>query len=128
MDKAFRVIKKRFPEMKTITTDNDLLFKQHQRLELLLQVKIYFCHPYISWEKGTIERTNKEIWKYIPKGGDISFYSKAFIKKVADNLNNRWMRVLQHASPARTISEASGKKKAPGWRYSEMTGWVGCSD
>jgi len=128
MEKAFLMIKKRFPEMKTITTDNDLLFKQHQRLELLLQVKIYFCHPYSSWEKGTIERTNKEIRKYIPKGGDISFYSKAFIKKVEDNLNNRWMRVLQHASPLELLVKHRARKKRQGGIKEKWLVGVGCSD
>ena len=50
--------KARFPEMKTATTDNDLLLQHHKRLEKLLGIKIYFCHPYHSWEKGSIEDVN----------------------------------------------------------------------
>ena len=114
MEKSFLLIKQRLPEMKTITTDNDLLFKHHRRLESLLQVKIYFCHPYSSWEKGTIERTNKEIRKYIPKGGDISFYSKTFIQKVENTLNNRWMQVLCHASPLELLVKHRARKRRHG--------------
>lgn len=111
MERAFLKIKRRFPEMKTVTTDNDLLFQQHKRLEHLLGVKIYFCHAYHSWEKGTIERTNKEIRKYIPKGSDISFYSAQFIAKVERALNERWMNVLRHAAPREVLKRYRALKK-----------------
>lgn len=72
--KAFEKIKKRFPEMRTLTLDNDLLFQMHKALEILLDVKIYFCDPYSSWQKGTVENRNKIIRKFIPKGSDLRQY------------------------------------------------------
>ena len=111
MERAFVRIKKRFPEMKTITTDNDLLFQHHKQLEKLLGGPIYFCHPYHSWEKGTIERTNKEIRKYIPKGADISFYSSNFIKRIETKINNRWLEILKFASPWELLLKHRGRKK-----------------
>lgn len=97
--RAFVCIKKRFPELKTVTTDNDLLFAWHPQLEKLLHIKIYFCHPYHSWEKGTIENTNGVIRKSIPKGSDISKYSKQFIKKLETKLNRRPMEVIGFRTP-----------------------------
>ena len=79
--RAFLKIKARFSEMKTITADNDILFQKHKELAKILNVKIYFCHPYHSWEKGTVENINGHIRKYIPKGSDISKYSEYFIKR-----------------------------------------------
>ncbi len=70
--RAFLRIQKRFPKLRTITTDNDILFRDHQRLAALLGVRIYFCHPYHSWEKGTAENTNGVIRKDIPKSSDLS--------------------------------------------------------
>ena len=116
MERAFLKIKKRFPEMRTVTTDNDLLFQHHKRLERLLGVQIYFCHAYHSWEKGTIERTNKEIRKYIPKGSDISFYSAQFIAKVERTLNERWMTILRHAAPREVLERRRILKKRRGAR------------
>ncbi len=111
VEKAFLRIKKRFPELKTITTDNDILLTHHQRLEKLLGVKIYFCNPYHSWEKGTIENTNKHIRKDIPKGSDISRYSKRFIRMVEERLNRRYMKVTDHETPSEALIRHRKQKK-----------------
>lgn len=108
--RAFRRIKKRFPELTSISTDNDILLQKHKELERELGVKIYFCHPYHSWEKGTIENTNKYIRKDIPKGSDISKYSKGFIKKLEAKLNRRFMQVLNYKTPQEML-EAHRKRK-----------------
>lgn len=109
--KGFERIKKRFPEMKTLTLDNDILFKMHKTLEKLLKVKIYFCHPYHSWEKGSIENSNMEIRKFIPKGSDLSGYSKEFIQSVEDHLNGRFMECLKYATPDERLIEHRKNKK-----------------
>lgn len=96
---AARKIRERYFEWKTGTTDNDLLFARHKELEQELNIKIYFCHPYHSWEKGTIENTNGEIRKSIPKGSDISKYSKYFFQKLEQKLNNRFMKCLKYRTP-----------------------------
>jgi len=101
--RAFLKIKERFPEMKTMTTDNDLLFAWHKELEKLLSIKIYFCHPYHSWEKGTIEHVNGVIREDIPKGSDISKYSKRFIAKIEAKLNRRPMEVLKDLTPQEVL-------------------------
>lgn len=103
--KAFLKIKKRFPEMKTITTDNDILFRFHKELARLLLVKMYFCHPYHSWEKGSVENANKFIRKYVLKRSDISKYSKKFIKSVEERANRRFMKCLNYSSPYEIIND-----------------------
>jgi transposase, IS30 family len=111
MEKAFLRIKRRYPEMRTITTDNDLLFEHHKRLEKLLDVKIYFCHPYHSWEKGSIENVNGEIRKHIPKGSNISKYSKYKIKKIEKKLNDRYMECLNFSTPQEALDRHRKRKK-----------------
>jgi IS30 family transposase len=109
--RAFLKIKKRFPELKTITTDNDLLLQGHKELEKLLEVKIYFCHPYHSWEKGTVENSNGYVRKDIPKGSDISRYSKKFIRKIENKLQRRYMDCLDHFTPYEIIKNHRKQKK-----------------
>lgn len=109
--KAFQKIKKRFPEMRTITTDNDILLQKHKELEKILKVKIYFCDPYASWQKGTVENANRHIRKYIPKGSNISKYSKYFIKKVENKLNDRIMECLDFYTSAELLEKHRKRKK-----------------
>ena len=48
-------------------TINGKEFADHQNIAKLLKTKFFFTHPYLSWEKGNIENTNKLIRQYIPK-------------------------------------------------------------
>lgn len=101
--RAFQRIRTRYPEMRTLTTDNDILLDHHAQLEKLLRIRIFFCHPYHSWEKGTVENANGEIRKYIPKGSDISKRSRYFIRSVEAKLNNRYMDCLNSRTPAEAL-------------------------
>jgi len=72
-----------FPELTSITTDNDILLRYHQRLEALLGVPIYFCDPYSSWQKGTLNY-NKQVRSTCPKGWNSQygpFASLEYVKK-----------------------------------------------
>jgi len=108
---AFGRIKKRYPELLTFTTDNDILFRHHQELARLLGVKIYFCHPYHSWEKGSIENVNGVIRRTIPKGSDLSRYSKQFVRALEKKLNNRFMKCLGYRTPYEALHDARKQKK-----------------
>lgn len=113
---AFGRIRARYAELVTITTDNDILLARHKQLEALLGVKIYFCHPYHSWEKGTIENTNGVIRKTIPKGSDLSQYTRSFIATLETTLNGRYMKCLEYATPDEALSryrEEQKQKNAP---------------
>lgn len=109
--RAAQHIKKRYPEWRTMTTDNDVLLQHHALLEKKLGIKIYFCNPYHSWEKGTVENTNGQIRKTIPKGSDISKYSKYVIRKVEAKLNRRIMECLQYLTPAEALQGHRKRKK-----------------
>lgn len=108
---ACQRIKRRFPELKSITLDNDLLFQMHQVLEALLGVPIYFCHPYHSWEKGSVENRNKIIRQFIPKGNDLSQYDKDEIKVIEDYLNDRYLKCLKYATPREKLTLHRARKK-----------------
>lgn len=109
--KSFKRIKKRFPEMRTLTIDNDILFQMHKTLEELLDVKIYFCDPYSSWQKGSVENRNKIIRKYIPKGSDLSQYDVGEIKTIENYLNDRYLKCLKYATPGEKLKIHRVRKK-----------------
>ena len=105
-------IKKRYPEWRTMTTDNDLLFAHHKKLEKILGITIYFCHPYHAWEKGEVENINGVIRHDIPKSSDISRYSKSFIKKLEAKLQRKIYECLDHLTPAEKMARYRKSKAA----------------
>ena len=108
---SFLKIKARFPSLKTLTLDNDILFRHHQLLAKLLGVKIYFCQPFHSWEKGSVENVNKQIRKFIPKGSDLSRYTPGEIQEIEQYLNNRFMKCLNYQTPTEVLTKYLQKQK-----------------
>ena len=111
VENAIGRIQKRFPELKTLTFDNDILFIHHKALERKFHLKIYFCHPYSPWEKPLDENRNKLIRRYIPKGSDISQYSRKYIQKLEDKLQRRIMECLDYKLPKEILAEHRKRKK-----------------
>lgn len=110
VERAFVRIKERFRELKTTTTDNDILFQKHKQLEKILNIKIYFCHPYHSWEKGTVENVNRYIRRDIPKASNISKYSKQFIRSIEEKLQNKIYKVLKYQTPSEVLDKYRKRK------------------
>ncbi len=77
---------------KTITVDNGVEFSDFTGLEKSIfsgnRVKMFYCHPYTSCERGSNERLNREIRRWIPKGIDIKKFSDEEIQHVEDWINN----------------------------------------
>jgi len=66
---------------KTITCDNGCENLDFEGIENSVRnkgkrTKVYYAHPYSSWERGTNENINKMIRRFIPKGIDISAFTK----------------------------------------------------
>lgn len=108
---AFLRIKARFPELKTATTDNDILMRRHKELEKRLDIKIYFCNPYASWQKGTVENSNKYVRRDIPKGSNLSKYSEKFIQNIENKLNRRPLECLSYRTPQEVLNGHRKRKK-----------------
>jgi IS30 family transposase len=105
-------VKKRYPEWKSMTTDNDLLFEKHEVLEIVWGITIYFCDKHSPWQKGSIENANKEIRQDIPKGSDISKVSRYRIKKLEEKLNNKFMKCLRYRTPNEALNLYRKRKNA----------------
>ncbi len=110
LEKVLSEIKEEYEEtwatkLRSITADNDILFACHKRLEELIGIPIYFCHPYSSWEKGSVENLNKYIRKFIWKGSNIASYSKTLIAMVEASANSRYMEVLDYLTPREFATE-----------------------
>lgn len=85
---AFRQVFSGKP-LKSITTDNDIAFIKWQAIEELLNISMYFCHPYHSWEKGLVENTNRWIRCFVPKRREIGSVTQAEMEQIHAFLNDR---------------------------------------
>ena len=85
--------------IKSITYDNGKEFSKHEKINKILKTKSYFCKPYHSWEKGTVENINGLIRRFFPKGTDFDTISEEEIAYVEDWINNRPMKILNYMTP-----------------------------
>ena len=83
---------------KTITSDNGSEFSDLSALRTS-NTKIYFTHPYSSFERGTNERHNGLLRRFIPKGRCISHYSHEAISLLEDWINNLPRKILGYKTP-----------------------------
>jgi transposase, IS30 family len=83
----------------TITVDNGKEFCDHQLIAAGLQARIYFAHPYASWERGLNENTNGLVRQYFPKKYDFTKITNQDLQQVEDLLNNRPRKSLGYRTP-----------------------------
>lgn len=84
---------------KTITSDNGLEFSSLSKIETFSDTKVYFTHPYSSFERGCNERHNGLIRRFIPKGKLISKYGVDEIEYIEDWCNTLPRRKLNYKTP-----------------------------
>ena len=79
---------------KTITVDNGSEFSDWKgMIKSALRdgkdrTKIYYCHPYCSFERGSNENQNRLVRRRIPKGTNFDDKTEGDIQKVEDWINN----------------------------------------
>ena len=85
--------------VRSFTTDYGTEFAEHNYIAIMLHTKVFFAHPYSSWEKGLVENTNKLIQQYILGGTDFSSLSDNYILHVQTELNLHPRKLLNFSSP-----------------------------
>ena len=85
--------------IRSITTDNGSEFADHLLIAKRLRTKIFFAHPYSSWEKGCIEYHNKLIRQYIPKGTNFDDVSDKMLNEIVIKINRRPRQKLDFSTP-----------------------------
>ncbi len=90
LDKLERLYGDRFSKVfKSITVDNGSEFADCAGMERSslgegTRTKLYYCHPYSSWERGTNENINRMIRRIYPKGTDFREVTDADIKRAEE--------------------------------------------
>jgi len=101
---------------KSLTLDNGSEFAPSEILKLELvfknRFKVFYCHPYKSQEKGSVENSNGWLRGYYPKGTDFSIVGSEELSKVQCRLNNRPMKLHCWRSSSEVFREALNLRKA----------------
>lgn len=85
---------RRFREIfKTITVDNGTEFSDCAGMEQSCltkgkRTKMYYCHPYSSWERGSNENQNRMLRRFFPKGTDFSKVKPSEVARAVEWVNN----------------------------------------
>lgn len=98
--------RKEFRQMfKTITVDNGSEFLNADEIERSCmsrrkqRTQLFYAHPYSAYERGTNENMNRMIRRFIPKGADISKYTKQEINRIEQWLNTYPRKILDYRTP-----------------------------
>jgi len=84
---------------RSITNDRGQEFSDHQRFEKKTKVKVYFCDPYSSYQRGTNENRIGALRQYLPKKTDLTNLTNRELKKIEFEINNRPMKCLDWMTP-----------------------------
>lgn len=98
--------------LKSLTLDNDVSFKKHKALSELIGAVVFFCHPYTSSEKGTVENRNRAIRRTVPKRTDLSQVPTETIRLIEMKMRNRPMKCLGYRTPQEAWDAEMQKQKA----------------
>jgi len=100
-----------FPRVfQSITVDNGSEFADCAAMERSSsgegqRTKIYYCHPWSSWERGSNENQNKLIRRHFPKGADLSIVTPEQVEYVEGWLNNYPRRIFEYRTSATVFNE-----------------------
>ena len=86
--------------LKSLTFDNGTEnFYHHIVRDEFGTFDTFFCDPYCSWQKGTVENTNKLLRQYFPRNIDPSLLTYDNLQDALNKLNNRPRKCLNFFSP-----------------------------
>lgn len=90
---------------RTITADNGSENAGHKKITSSLDMAMFFCHAYHSWERGTVENTNGRIRRFIPKGISMDSIDEKTIQQIEWKLNNTPRKCLGFKTPYEKLQE-----------------------
>lgn len=88
---------------KTLTLDNGVEMSNFEAIERQNGIRIYFAHPYHSWERGTNENTNGLLRFYFPKKMSFAHLTQEMLDVAVKQLNTRPRKRLGYKTPAQVL-------------------------
>ena len=82
-----------------VTTDNGGEFSDAEAIEADGRIRLYYCEPYSSWQKGAAERNHRIYRRIVPKGTSFDELSQADCALMMSHVNSLPREVLGGRSP-----------------------------
>lgn len=95
---------------KILLTDNGKEFPLTSLLEALPNSNIFYCHPYSSYEKGSIENNHELIRRVIPKGISLKLYTQDDLDLLCSHINSLYRESLDGKCPFDLIENYISKE------------------
>lgn len=89
---------------KTFTFDNGSENAKHTELKRQFGVDTYFCKPFASWQKGSVENVNKLLRRYLPRDTALDELTDKDLCVVQERINNRPRKRLNYQTPNEVIN------------------------
>jgi IS30 family transposase len=93
---------------RSLTLDNGTEMADFEVLERRTKMKVYFAHPYHSWERGSNENFNGLLRQFFPKTRDFSTITKEELDLAVKLLNTRPRKRHGYISPAELLKSYDG--------------------
>jgi IS30 family transposase len=94
--------------LNTLTRDNGSENKDYRNVEKKLNIKVYYAHPYHSWERGSNENCNGLLRRFFPKRTDWSKITDKEITKAEYLINTRPRKRFGGRTPAEIFFKETG--------------------
>ncbi len=104
-----------------LLTDNGHEFINLDKLiETIGHKHIYYCHPYSSYEKGSIENNHQLLRRIIPQGVSLNIYSEKDIHLICSHINSLYREELDGKCPFDLIDDYLTKDTIKKLGYSKI--------
>ena len=101
-----------------VLTDNDPCFSGFEAIEFSAETgekrtSVYFCDPYVSNQKASVENINGQLRRYFPKKRNVDEYTDGYVAQSFDNINSALLKSLGGETPKAAMRAVFGDDGRP---------------